>query len=89
LEKNYSFPYLHDSTQEVAQKFGAVCTPDFFVYDSHSKLAYRGRLDDSWKDASKVTKRELYDAVQLLLKNEQLQGRQIPSMGCNIKWVTT
>jgi peroxiredoxin len=86
IEKNYNFPYLYDETQEIAKKFGAVCTPDFFVYDKNLKLAYRGRLDDSWKDASKVTKQELLDAVILLDDNKPLTEKQHPSMGCNIKW---
>lgn len=87
LEKKYSFIYLHDKTQEVAHKFGAVCTPDYFVYDKNHTLAYRGRLDDSWKDESKVTKRELYEAVQNLLKNEKVTDQQTASMGCSIKWI--
>nr|BFD60317.1 thioredoxin family protein [Bdellovibrio sp. CKG001]BFD63732.1 thioredoxin family protein [Bdellovibrio sp. HM001]BFD66095.1 thioredoxin family protein [Bdellovibrio sp. HAGR004] len=86
-EKGYPFVYLHDKTQDIAKKFGAVCTPDYFVYDKNHKLAYRGRLDDSWKDASKVTKRELYDAVQTLLKDEKVSEDQTASMGCSIKWV--
>ncbi|MEK2646177.1 thioredoxin family protein [Bdellovibrio sp. BCCA] len=86
-EKHYPFVYLHDESQEVAHKFGAVCTPDFFVYDKDHKLAYRGRLDDSWKDASKVTKRELYEAVQTLIKNEKVSEEQTASMGCSIKWI--
>ncbi|WP_374074376.1 thioredoxin family protein [Bdellovibrio bacteriovorus] len=86
-EKHYPFVYLHDKSQEVAHSFGAVCTPDFFVYDKNHKLAYRGRLDDSWKDASKVKKRELYDAVQTLLKNEKVSEEQTASMGCSIKWI--
>lgn len=86
LEKKYPFKYLHDDSQIVAKTFGAVCTPDFFVYDHELKLAYRGRLDDSWKDASRVTQRELFSAVQKLMNNQKLEGRQIPSMGCNIKW---
>lgn len=87
-EKNYPFVYLHDASQKVAHAFGAVCTPDFFVYDKQNRLAYRGRLDDSWKDPSKVTQRELFNAVQLLLKNETFPVKQVPSMGCNIKWIT-
>ncbi|PIS09868.1 MAG: thioredoxin family protein [Bdellovibrio sp. CG10_big_fil_rev_8_21_14_0_10_47_8] len=86
-DKKYSFLYLHDETQEVAQRFGAVCTPDFFVYDSQMNLAYRGRLDDSWKDPKKVTRRELFEAVQLLAQNKALSAKQTPSMGCNIKWI--
>jgi peroxiredoxin len=85
-EKKYPFTYLYDETQEVAKTFGAICTPDYFVYDQHTKLAYRGRLDDSWKDASLVTKRELYDAVVELSQAKKVSARQTPSMGCSIKW---
>jgi peroxiredoxin len=84
--KNYPFVYLHDPDQKVAKLFGAVCTPDFFVYDSQWKLAYRGRLDDSWKDPSKVTRRELFSAVQNMTAGLALTEPQTPSMGCNIKW---
>ncbi|HWU42711.1 MAG TPA: thioredoxin family protein [Bdellovibrio sp.] len=85
-EKNYPFTYLHDESQEVARLFGAVCTPDFFVYDGALKLVYRGRLDDSWKEASRVTKRELYEAVKVLLKGQKVSEEQTASMGCSIKW---
>lgn len=60
-KKKYTFPYLFDETQQVAKSFGAVCTPDFFLYDKDAKLRYRGRLDDSWKDSTKVTRRDLYE----------------------------
>lgn len=85
-EKKYSFFYLHDLSQDVAHKFGAICTPDFFVYDKNLRLAYRGRLDDSWKDEALVTKRELYEAVLLLKKNQSAPREQLSSMGCSIKW---
>lgn len=87
-EKKYPFVYLHDESQQVAKKFGAVCTPDYYVYDQDLKAAYRGRLDDSWKDAGKVTRRELFSAVQDLLQNKKAPEAQTPSMGCNIKWKT-
>lgn len=86
-EKNYPFVYLHDKTQEVAKAFGAVCTPDYFVYNKSYELAYRGRLDDSWKEADKVTKRELYDAVLELNRGGTVSRQQIASMGCSIKWI--
>ncbi len=85
-EKKYPFPYLHDPDQKVAKEYGAVCTPDFFVYDSQMKLAYRGRLDDSWKDETQVKKRELFTAVQELANGKQISSAQTPSMGCSIKW---
>lgn len=85
--KNYPFPYLHDESQSVAKNFGAVCTPDFFVYNRKGELSYRGRLDDSWKDPEKVTRRELLQAVESLLVSDDFPKNQTPSMGCSIKWV--
>jgi thiol-disulfide isomerase/thioredoxin len=86
--KNYGFPYLHDESQDVARAFGAVCTPDIFVYDARGLLAYRGRIDDSWKDPEKVTRRELADALDALVAGRSPSSDQKPSMGCSIKWKT-
>lgn len=85
-ERDYRFPYLHDEPQDVARAFGAVCTPDIFVYDRDRRLAYRGRIDDSWKDESKVTQRELAAALDALLAGQRPSTTQRPSMGCSIKW---
>ncbi len=85
-EKKYSFVYLHDKDQSVAKKFEAVCTPDFFLYDKNLNLQYRGRLDDNWKDAALVKKRELYTAAVDLKTLNTISFKQIPSMGCSIKW---
>lgn len=85
-DKQYGFPYLHDDAQTVARTFGAVCTPDIFVYDSERRLAYRGRIDDSWKDPQKVTRRELAQALDALLAGTQPAADQRPSLGCSIKW---
>jgi peroxiredoxin len=87
--KNYPFPYLQDLTQSVAKEYGAVCTPDFFVYDKNLSLSYRGRLDDSWKEPALVKTRELFQAVQDLVAGHQDSlslKKQTPSMGCSIKW---
>lgn len=86
-EKKYPFPYLHDLSQKVAKDFGAVCTPDLFLYDQSARLAYRGRLDDSWKDASKVTRHELQQAIQAILSDQAVTTTQFPAMGCSIKWL--
>lgn len=88
-EKAYPFPYLFDEDQSVAKNFGAVCTPDFFLYNSDLNLAYRGRLDDSWKDPSKVTRRELFEAAMSLKNGASHIKDQTPSMGCNIKWISS
>lgn len=84
--KKYPFPYLFDETQEVAQAFGAVCTPDFFLYDKNMKLAYRGRLDDSWQDEALVKSRDLAGAIESLLQGMNPNREQKPSMGCSLKW---
>lgn len=84
--KNYPFPYLYDESQAVALKFGAVCTPDFFLYDRELKLAYRGRLDDSWKDEAQVKSRDLAGAIESLLQGMRPNLDQKPSMGCSLKW---
>lgn len=85
-ERGYRFPYLYDESQSVARAFGAVCTPDLYVFDRDRKLAYHGRLDDSPMDASKVKRRELREAVDALLAGRALDAHQNPSIGCSIKW---
>lgn len=85
-QKNYGFPYLIDESQEIARNFGAVCTPDFFLYDSGRKLRYRGRLDDSWKNPTLVKNQELKTALSDLLTGKSVNSQQNPSMGCSIKW---
>ncbi len=85
-EYKINFPYLVDETQEAAKKYDAVCTPDIYVYGKDRKLRYRGRLDDSWKDESKVMSKDLDKAIDILLQEKEIDFQQIPSMGCSIKW---
>lgn len=85
-EKQYGFPYLIDESQEVARAYGAVCTPDIFVFDSSRRLAYHGQLDNNWKDAKAVTRNDLREAVELILNGRKPVSEQVPSMGCSIKW---
>ena len=86
-EMNFPFPYLIDETQEVAKSYGAVCTPDFFGYNSKLKLQYRGRLDASRKEsAPSNVKRDLFDAMTQVVETGQGPLEQVPSMGCSIKW---
>ena len=84
---NFSFPYLHDETQEIAKKYGAVCTPDFFVYNKDLKLQYRGRMREL-KDLKPIKSgdSELFLAMKKISETGKGPKNQIPSMGCNIKW---
>ena len=84
---NFPFPYLLDETQEVAKAYGAVCTPDFFGYNADLKLQYRGRLDESRKQAAaEDVRRDLFEAMKQVAETGQGPAEQIPSMGCSIKW---
>ncbi len=86
-ERGYPFPYLYDETQEVAKAYHAACTPDFFLYDSSRRLAYRGQLDPSRPDSGiPVTGADLRAAIDALLAGKPPADEQRPSLGCNIKW---
>lgn len=86
-QNGFSFPYLYDETQEVAQAYGAVCTPDFFGYNQDLTLQYRGRLDASRKEAAPAdVRRDLFEAMQQVAQTGRGPEQQIPSMGCSIKW---
>ena len=84
---NFNFPYLHDENQEVAKLYNAVCTPDFFGYNSKLELQYRGRFREL-KDLKPVTSgdSDLYKAMKQIAETGKGPSNQIPSMGCNIKW---
>ena len=84
-----NFPYLFDESQEVAKKYDAVCTPDIYVYGTKRTLLYRGRIDDNWDKPDKVSRRDLKQAIDNILSNRNIAKKQIPSMGCSIKWKTT
>lgn len=83
----FDFPYLHDSSQDVAHAFDAVCTPDFFGFDKDGGLQYRGRLDESGRaQAAPNARRELYEAMKQVAETGRGPETQTPSMGCSIKW---
>ena len=86
-ENNFSFPYLYDEDQEVAKKYSAVCTPDFFGYNKNSELQYRGRIIEAKKlKPVHSGDSDLKKAMQLIAKTGKGPEKQSPSMGCSIKW---
>ncbi len=80
--------YLIDDTQEIAKKYGAVCTPDFFGYNKNLELQYRGRIREL-QNLKPVRNGEsdLKSAMTMIAKTQKGPAEQIPSMGCNIKWI--
>ena len=86
-QAGFGFPYLYDESQEVANSYGAVCTPDFFGYNADLALQYRGRLDSSTSRAAPPhAPRELFDAMVRIATTGQGPRSQNSSQGCSIKW---
>ena len=86
-QHNFNFPYLIDKDQKIAKKYAAVCTPDFFGYNSNLELQYRGRIREL-KELKPTTddESELNIAMSLIASTGKGPKDQNPSMGCNIKW---
>jgi peroxiredoxin len=82
-----TFPYLYDESQEMARAYDAACTPDFFGFNSKLELQYRGRLDESRKEAAPPSvRRDLFEAMKEIARTGQGPREQIASIGCSIKW---
>ena len=83
-EWNIGFVYLRDESQEIAQAYGAVCTPDPFLFDSDLKLVYHGRIDDT--HGKEDGEHELHQVIGEFLATGKITLEEQPSMGCSIKW---
>jgi len=87
-QMDFPFPYLLDKSQAVAKAYGAVCTPDFFGYNRSGELQYRGRLDESRKEAADPdVRRDLFEAMKEVAETQKGPTEQLSSMGCSIKWI--
>ncbi|MFC7166489.1 thioredoxin family protein [Halospeciosus flavus] len=88
--------YLRDESQDVAEAYGAVCTPDPFLlrYDEDRDefvLAYHGRLDDALspdEEPSEEPGFEVREAIESVLAGEEVDQSFRPSQGCSIKWTS-
>jgi peroxiredoxin len=85
-EKQIEFDYLVDETQEIAKKYGAVCTPDPFLFDSDRKLVFHGRIDDAMNPDAIATKKVMINNIDRFLNGEKIEKDFDPSIGCSIKW---
>ena len=86
-EHKFNFPYVIDETQEIAKKYDAVCTPDFFGYNKNLELQYRGRLKELKKFvAVNDGESDLLKAMKQIVETNNGPREQIPSAGCGIKW---
>ena len=82
----FSFPYLHDESQDVARAYDAKRTPECYLFDSEQKLCFHGAIDDNFSDAGSVEFHYLADAIRALLRDEPVPNSITPILGCTIKW---
>ena len=86
--EQYKFPwlYLHDATQKIANEYGALKTPHFFLFDSEWNLIYTGRSNDNPRNTSERTTNELEEAIKKALSGEKISVSVTNPIGCNVKW---
>jgi len=87
-EKGFTFPYLIDKQQKVYPKFGATKTPHIYVLEKTKKgnvVKYIGAIDDNHEDASAVKIKFIENAVDALLKGEEVMQKETKAIGCSIK----
>ncbi|MBX9654226.1 thioredoxin family protein [bacterium] len=83
--KKFNFPYLFDETQKVAKDYGAVRTPEFFVFNKDRQLIYTGAMDDS-PDGKKVTKDYLREAITATTSGKKIETEETPPVGCGVRF---
>jgi peroxiredoxin len=85
-ENGFTFPYVIDESQAVARAYDAVCTPEFYGFNAKLELQYRGRLDESGRQAVAGARRELFEAMRAIAETGDGPREQVASIGCSIKW---
>lgn len=85
-DQGLNFPYVWDSTQDVAQSFGAQVTPQVFLVDAGSVLRYIGAIDDSPADAQAVRQPYFRQALEAVLGNREPRVVYTAAVGCSVKW---
>jgi peroxiredoxin len=85
-EKGFNFPYLIDTTQEVARAYGAERTPEIFLFDKSGALRYHGAIDDNYEDAKAVKQHWFRSALDAVLAGKEPATKDTKAVGCTIKW---
>ena len=84
-EQGFNFPYLRDETQEIARKYGAICTPHVFAFDQQRRLQYKGRIDDN-RNSESVKIKDLRNALDAILAGHKPAVQETRPFGCSVKW---
>ena len=85
-EKGFKFDYLIDETQEIAKRYGAMCTPDPFLFNAQKQLVFHGRIDNAMKPDDTATEKTMILNMEKMLARERIEKDFEPSVGCSIKW---
>ena len=85
-DRGMRYPYVVDATSQVARAFGAVRTPETFVFDAEGHLRYHGTGDDNAQDETQVTQRYLRDALAAVVSGQEVPVTETKSMGCAIRY---
>jgi peroxiredoxin len=85
-EKRFKFDYLVDDTQIIAKKYGAICTPDPFLFNSKKQLVFHGRIDNAMRPDDVASEKTMINNIEKLLRGEKIEKDFDPSIGCSIKW---
>ena len=85
-ENNLNFPYLIDDTQQIARSFGAVCTPDPFLFDQNRNLVFHGKINDAMEPEMTPQVHVMGNNIKRLLDGQSIEKDFDPSIGCSIKW---
>lgn len=88
-EKGFTFPYLIDETQEIAEAYGAKKTPHVFLLQKEAGkliVKYVGAIDDNYQDPAAVTTKYVSNAIKSLLENKSIETTSTKAIGCSIKW---
>ncbi|MBM2819373.1 MAG: Alkyl hydroperoxide reductase [Nitrosarchaeum sp.] len=85
-EKRFKFDYLVDDTQIIAKKYGAICTPDSFLFNSKKQLVFHGRIDNAMRPDDIASEKTMINNIENLLSGEKIEKDFDPSIGCSIKW---
>jgi peroxiredoxin len=86
MERGFNFPYLRDEEQTTAKAYGTTHTPEIFLFNSEKKLVFHGKIDDNWKDETKVKSKYLTEAIEELLEGKEISVPETFTIGCTIKW---
>ena len=84
--RGFPFPYVRDDSQAFLRALGARFTPEMYVFDRERKLRYHGRIDDNHRDESRVTSRDLANALDALLAGREPAVPETVAFGCSVKW---